>query len=93
MPNQPKKEFWLICPVCKGKTRTRVQEDSVLANSPLFCPKCKAVTRVHYVRENMILREDTIAFPKCQQSNRTYKIADVGSQSVAHIFRFCVFLG
>ena len=50
MPTQPKKEFWLICPVCKGKTRTRVQEDTVLVNFPLFCPKCKAVTRVHYVR-------------------------------------------
>ena len=58
MPNQPKKEFWLICPVCKGKTRTRVQEDTVLVNFPLFCPKCKAVTRVHYVRENMILSDE-----------------------------------
>ena len=39
MPDQPKKEFWLICQVCKGKTRTRVQEDTVLVNFPLFCPK------------------------------------------------------
>ena len=62
MPNQPKNVFWLICPVCTGKTRTRVQEDTVLVNFPLFCPKCKAVSRVHYVRENMILREDAIAF-------------------------------
>ena len=46
MPNQPKNVVWLIC----------------LVNFPLFCPKCKAVTRVHYVRENMILREDAIAF-------------------------------
>ncbi len=53
MQNQPRKECRLICPVCKGKTRTRVQEDTVLVNFPLFCPKCKAVTRVHYVRENM----------------------------------------
>ena len=37
MPNQPRKEYWLICPVCKGKTRTRGQEDTVLGNLPRFC--------------------------------------------------------
>ena len=37
---------------------TRVQEDTVLVNFPLFCPKCKAVTRVIYVRENMVLCEE-----------------------------------
>ena len=42
MPNQPKKEFWLICPVCKGKTRTRVQEDTVLVNfPPRFAPSAR----------------------------------------------------
>lgn len=58
MPNQPRKEYWLICPVCKGKTRTRVQEDTVLVNFPLFCPKCKAVTRGISVGENMVLCEE-----------------------------------
>ena len=42
----------------KGKTRTRVQEDTVLVNFPLFCLKCKAVTRVISVGENMVLCEE-----------------------------------
>lgn len=32
---------WLLCPVCKSKTRIRLREDTVLKNFPLFCPKCK----------------------------------------------------
>lgn len=32
---------WLLCPVCRGKTRVRIREDTVLQNFPLFCPKCK----------------------------------------------------
>ena len=32
---------WLLCPVCKNKTRTKIRWDTVLENFPLFCPKCK----------------------------------------------------
>ena len=32
---------WLLCPVCKNKTRIRLREDTELQNFPLFCPKCK----------------------------------------------------
>lgn len=32
---------WLICPICKGKTRNKIREDTVLKNYPLYCPKCK----------------------------------------------------
>ena len=32
---------WIICPVCKNKTRVKIREDTVLENFPLFCPKCK----------------------------------------------------
>ena len=32
---------WIMCPVCRGKTRTQVRTDTVLENFPLFCPKCK----------------------------------------------------
>jgi len=35
------KTEWVLCPICKGKTKTKVQEDTVLINFPLFCPKCK----------------------------------------------------
>ena len=32
---------WILCPACKCKTRTKIREDTVLENFPLFCPKCK----------------------------------------------------
>ena len=32
---------WILCPECRGKTRTQIREDTVLENFPLFCPKCK----------------------------------------------------
>ena len=37
---------WILCPLCGGKTRDRIREDTVLINYPLYCPKCK--------RENLI---------------------------------------
>ena len=33
--------LWIRCPICNSKTRTKVYEDTVLLNFPLFCPKCK----------------------------------------------------
>ena len=32
---------WLLCPVCKGKTRIKLREDTALENFPLYCPKCR----------------------------------------------------
>ena len=32
---------WILCPVCKNKTRDRIRDDTVLKNYPLYCPKCK----------------------------------------------------
>ena len=36
-----KESVWINCPVCGNKTRTRIRDDTVLLNFPLFCPKCK----------------------------------------------------
>ena len=38
------KSEWVLCPVCGGKTRDRLREDTVLINYPLYCPKCKQET-------------------------------------------------
>lgn len=32
---------WIICPICGGKPRDRIREDTVLINYLLYCPKCK----------------------------------------------------
>lgn len=31
-------ERWIFCPFCGAKTRARLLPDTVLRNSPLFCP-------------------------------------------------------
>ena len=36
-----RKVEWILCPHCKGKTRTQVLDETVLEKFPLFCPKCK----------------------------------------------------
>ncbi|WP_460644712.1 cysteine-rich KTR domain-containing protein [Lacrimispora brassicae] len=40
------KEKWLLCPVCKNKTRIRIRNDTESKNFPLFCPKCKQETLI-----------------------------------------------
>ncbi|MFP3152938.1 cysteine-rich KTR domain-containing protein [Lachnospiraceae bacterium ZAX-1] len=35
---------WLLCPVCKSKTRIKLRKDTTLLNFPLLCPKCKQET-------------------------------------------------
>lgn len=47
------KDEWLLCPFCKGKTRTRIRPDTTLTNYPLFCPKCKHETLVNVKQLNM----------------------------------------
>ena len=38
---------WLLCPLCKNKTRVMIREDTVLENFPVFCPKCKQETVIN----------------------------------------------
>ena len=37
---------FLLCPVCKNKTRIKLRPDTVLVNFPLLCPKCKQETLI-----------------------------------------------
>lgn len=41
-----KKEKWILCPICGGKTRTKIREDTELKKYLLFCPKCKQETLI-----------------------------------------------
>ncbi|WP_182188733.1 cysteine-rich KTR domain-containing protein [Pectinatus frisingensis] len=53
-----KDSTWIRCPICYGKTRTKVYADTVLLNFPLYCPKCKKETKVNVVQLNMTLSEE-----------------------------------
>ena len=46
---------WVRCPVCGGKTRVKVREDTYLLNFLLFCPKCKKETKISVVNFRMAL--------------------------------------
>ena len=37
---------WLLCPICKSKTRIKLRKDTELRNFPLYCPKYKLETLV-----------------------------------------------
>ena len=45
MNSNRKGSLWIHCPICGGKTRTKVYEDTVLVKFPLYCPKCKKPVR------------------------------------------------
>lgn len=55
-----KKTEWILCPVCKSKTRDRIREDTILTNYPLYCPKCKQETliSVHNFQISVITEPD-----------------------------------
>ena len=46
---------WLLCPVCKGKTRTQIRKDTILTNFPLYCPKCKQETLINVQKQNITI--------------------------------------
>lgn len=37
---------WILCPICRNKTRVKIRLDTELKNFPLFCPKCKRETLI-----------------------------------------------
>ena len=49
---------WIHCPVCSGKTRTKVYNDTVLLKFPLYCPKCKKEILINVVQLKMVLCEE-----------------------------------
>lgn len=52
---------WLLCPVCGGKTRDRIREDTILINYPLYCPKCKQESIVNVKQLNTTVIKEPVA--------------------------------
>ena len=48
-----KKIEWILCPVCRNKTRLKIREDTELKNYPLYCPKCKQETLINAYKLNI----------------------------------------
>lgn len=49
---------WIPCPICNGKTRTKVYADTVLLNFPLYCPKCRKETRIDVIQLKITLSKE-----------------------------------
>lgn len=49
---------WLLCPICKNKTRLKVREDTILENFPLFCPKCKQEILINGQQQNISVAKE-----------------------------------
>ena len=66
------REEWILCPFCKSKTRLKIQENTVLENFPLFCPKCrqKALVNVKQFKMSMIKEPD--AHPQAREERSYY---------------------
>lgn len=54
LDNTPNESLWVRCPICGGKTRIKVNKDTVLVKFPLYCPKCKKETNIDVVQLKMV---------------------------------------
>lgn len=36
-----KEKKWLLCPICRSKTRLKIRIDTEIKYFPLYCPKCR----------------------------------------------------
>lgn len=49
---------WILYPVCKNKTCTKIREDTILRNFPLYYQKCKQENLINVSKLNMsIIKE------------------------------------
>lgn len=51
-------EKWILCPICKNKTRVRIQKDTIMKKFPLFCPKCRQETLIDVKDMQVIVCKD-----------------------------------
>lgn len=52
------KTEWLLCPICRNKTRVKIRCDTILKKFPLYCPKCKQETLINvYDLKVVIIKE------------------------------------
>lgn len=60
---------WLLCPVCKNKTRIQIRPDTILKYFPLYCPKCRQESLIHVQRLQLtvIKESDNEGYPDVGQ--------------------------
>ena len=53
MKNKKVKRQWLLCPVCRNKTRLQIRSDTELKSFPLFCPNGKQESLINVKQFNV----------------------------------------
>lgn len=48
---------WLLCPLCRRKTKVKILPETVLLHFPLYCPHCKKESIISVVERKMMLEE------------------------------------
>lgn len=66
--NQSENREWLLCPLCKSKTRIMLLKNTLLKNFPLFCPKCKLEIIVNVQDMNMDIIKEPVVNTQSQQT-------------------------
>ena len=59
---------WVLCPVCRNKTRLKIRGDTILINFPLYCPKCKQETLITAQNLNITIVKE----PDAQTQSRRF---------------------
>ena len=54
MDYTPNESIWVRCPVCSGKTRIKVNKETILVRFPLYCPKCKKETNIDVIQLKIV---------------------------------------
>ena len=57
MDERKEDSLWIDCPVCGGKTRTKVCKETVMVKFPLYCPKCKKEVLIDVVQLKIVASE------------------------------------
>lgn len=52
-----KPDRWVLCPICGGKTRTKIRPDTEAKNLIVFCPKCKRESVVD-IKDMEVVKDD-----------------------------------
>ncbi len=48
---------WLLCPLCKRKTKVKILPETVLLHFPLYCHRCKKESIISVVEDRMLLEK------------------------------------
>lgn len=60
------KTDWVLCPICGGKTRQKMREDTVAKNLPVFCRVCKNESVVDIKDGNVVESAKESTLKKCK---------------------------